>query len=639
MARAFVIDWNPEYWNTPLVIKPQFNYTGSYGPNGQNECTFEFDSGVYTNMISYPTKTARDAQTLCRLAQLMSKFQLYCRLTNTIDWCVQNHAEQNINQFVHKERDYLNSLPNRPYYYQKLDDKNVPFNVSEIDTKEAPNFKPCFFCEEYVLQDEKGYPLHVVIMLEKTDTDSTDNSLFKYNVKFIASNKSLAKMTHRVPLCDDTAAYEQKCEDYKTSHQFYYDDLQKTIYDLICSNGFNKHFKSYDYKANEKWDICEPVRRGISCPDSLRSFGVGKLECWNPRCQFYKTTHEKRHHDGQEPYTLFKNAFGPKIAELVKNGEFGPLYKDLMPDVSDPQFIKPFNAFLCKEKLSTPIHYFDNDGIIQRRKTALEKQKYQIQNWTSTLTNGPLRVSSINGQTYQFPNPFNVKSTETKTQEPTPQQKPTPDFQERKERMQYRLMSRIIDPAIFVASPGKIQITNVFEAPYMSEIAKDEYDTFTDLYVTYKKPQHKENQEITYRFKHEPLAYDLLDTMRDIQRLQSEGNNLKWTRAKLFSKDKGPATTDPHGLSIRMEEKADVITPLQPNKSYNGITILEPQTMKQIACHHYKLRTIDWGGDAHNTTEILLFGNKDTISGIIHSRKPETIIPKIVVEAVNQKTK
>lgn len=633
MARAFVIDWNPEYWNTPLVIKPQFNYTGSYGPNGQNECTFEFDSGVYTNMISYSTKTARDAQTLCRLAQLMSKFQLYCRLTNTIDWCIQNHAEQNINQFVHKERDYLNSLPNRPYYYQKLDDKNVPFYISEIDTKEAPNFKPCYFCQEYVLQDEKGYPLHVVIMLEKANDGTEDNNLFKYNVKFIASNKSLAKLAHRVPLCDDTAIYDQKCEDYRTSNQFYYDNLKGTIYDLIHADGFNRHFKNYDYKANEKWNMCEHVRVGMTCPHCQRRWGVGELECLHPNCHFYDTTYEKHHHNGDEAYHLFKQAFGSEVAELVKKGEFCSPHRDLMPDVSDPQFIKPFNAFLTKEGISSPapIRYFDKNGAIQKNKTALETQKHLIQNWTSAPTNGPLQVTAIDGRTYLFPNPFGVKSTETKPEEPTTQQNQAQNnLQERKERMQYRLMSRIIDPAIFVASPGKIQITNVFEAPYMSEIAEDEYDTFTDLYVTYKKPQHKENQEITYRFKHEPLAYDLLDTMRDIQRLQSEGNNLKWTRAKLFSKDKGPATTDPHGLSIRMEEKADVITPLQPNKSYNGITILDPQTMKQIACHHYELRTIDWGGGAHNTTEILLFGNKDTISGIIHSRKPDTVISKLI---------
>ena len=633
MARAFVIDWNPGYWNTPLVIKPHINYTGLCSSNGKNECALEFNSGVYTHVISYTTDTAKDARTLCRLAQRMSKFQLYCRLTNKINAHITNHGHTGITLAVLEETDYLNSLSNQPYHYQKLDDKNVPFNISEIDTKQAPNFKPCYFCQEYELQDEKGYPLHVVIMLEKANDGTEDNNLFKYKVKFVGSNQPLTKLAHQVPLCDDTAIYDQKCEDYRTSNQFYYDDLKGTIYDLIRADEFNKHFKTYDYETDRKWVTCAPVLRGVSCSHAWKSWGVGELECHYPKCQFYKSIVKKQHHDGQGAYNLFKQAFGQEIAELVKKGEFWSQHKKLMPDVSDPQFIKPFNKFLARERIYTvnPIRCFDNDGAIQKNKTALDKQIQQIQNWASAPTNGPLQVTATDGKVYTFPNPFDVKSKEQKTEEPTPQQKQTPDFQERKEKMQYRLMSRIKNPAILLASPGRIQITNVFDAPYMSEIAKDEYDTFTDIYVTYKKPQHKENQEITYRFKYEPLAYDLLDMMRNIQRLQGEtGKDLKWAPAKLFPTNKAPATTDPKGLKIRIEEKQDVVTPVQTHKNYNGLTILNPQKMEPIACHHYELRTIDWGGSDYDSSEILLFNEKNQVFGIIHSRKPDTIIPKLI---------
>ena len=649
MAHAFVIEWDPSHYNLPIVVDADYRYDPFCGPREKrNECNFILQPHGAKHCCYYPTSSAFEAKVLCRLIKQISNFQIHCQTHDAINKHIANHGYSGLTDMLLDGEKKLKSLgQGEEYCYYDYSNpehqcchENIPFHISEIDTKNAPEFKPCFFRQEYKLHDEKAHPLYVFVMLERKNDGTNPEDLFDFNIKFIGSGQPLPKQWQdAVPLCSDEKLYRQKFDEYKCQHAREYEDMVKSVMKELTDPDYKKVFETYSYKKALEWQPsdCEVISSGLSCPNAWHAWGVGKLECWGGRrCQFYKTRYSTIHHDGKAIYDAFLSTFGSEIAQLVKKGAFGKQHQDMMPDFSDPEFIKKFNKYSGRH-----LHYFGDTVDIEQRKKYLETRIQHLNSWAATPGYDIVRFKTKDGQVHTIQSP--VISTKGA---PIEEHAEKPDMAthlvELKTQLLANKMARVRYPAIYIKSPGKIKITGSYEAPYMSQISEDEYETFVDVYVNYNKPKLKETQEITYRFTNECLGYDFLDIMRDLHNLQGS-DNFKWSPAKLFPKDKGAATTDPYGFEIRREAKKDVIPVVRLNVDYNGVAILDPQKMNPIVCDHYEIHGLDYSqGDTNISRNILLFNAKNEVSGIIHTRFEngiKEIVPNIIAQNIQQRTK
>ena len=638
MAHAFVIDWDPRHYNLPIVVDANYGYDHFCGPfrKKRNECNFTLKPHGTKHCCYYPTSSAFDAKVLCRLIKQISKFQIHCQTHDDINKHVASHGYGGVCNMLLSSKKRVESLGQEEgYVYYDYSNpehqhchENIPFHISEIDTKDAPEFKPCFFRQGYKLYDEKSHPLYVFVMLERKNDGTTPENLFDFNIKFIGSGQPLPKQWQNVPVCSYEGLYRQKSDEYKRLHAQEYVDMTRSVMQKLSNPDYKKVFESYSYKEPLEWEPsdCEVISKGLSCPSAWRAWGVGKLECWGgSSCQFYKRRYRTVHHDGKAIYEAFLNTFGAEIAQLVKNGEFGKQHQYMMPDFSDPEFIKKFNGYFGGK-----LPCFDTCDI-KKGKQYLETRIQHLNSWVVTPGYDIVRFMTNDGEVHTIQNPV-VDTKDITTEERVEKPDMTTHLANLKTRLLENQMARVRYPAIYIKSPGKIEIINTYEAPYMSQISKDKYEEFVDVYVNYKKPKLKETQEITYRFTHTWLGYDFLAIMNDLHNLE-KGYNFKWSPAKLFPKDKGAATTDPYGFEIRMGAKEDVIPVVRLNVDYNGVAILNPQKMNPIMCDHYKIYDLDYSQQGYISKNILLFNAKNEVLGIVHSRSESginEIIPNII---------
>lgn len=658
MAHAFVIEWNPNNsptfvfgWDRndpPIVVDAGYKYNHFCGLSREkrNECDFTLQPPRGAkHCCYYPTASAFDAKVLCRLMKQISNFQIHCYTHDTInEYIAMNYGSYyrlTDDMLIHRKTDIESLGQGEEYYYYDYSDpechchEKIPFHISEIDTKNAPKFKPCFFRQEYKLHDEKGHPLYVFVMLERKNDGTNPKDLFDFNIKFVGSGQPLPKQWQdKVPLCSAEELYMQKFEEYKRSHAKEYKDRAEQVMQQLSDPEYNKNFETYSYLEEQEWKSCEVTRRGGYCSHTWREQDSGKLYCTDRHCPLYPKS-LMVYHNGWATYGAFQSTFGKEIAQLVKMGIFGKQYQAKMPDFSDLEFIKKFNKLtewmdgklLSGGKLS----YFDDAGDIRAKKQYLETFILHLNSWAAATPGyNILRFKTSDGRVHTIQSPV-ISTKSTPTEERTEEPNMATHLAELKTQLLARRMARVSSPAIYVKSPGEIKITDSYEASYMSQISKDEYKTFVDVYVNHKKPELIETQEITYRFTNDLLGYDFLGAMRDLRNLQGS-DNFKWSPAKLFPEYKGAVTTDRYGFEIRMESKKDVIPVVRLNVDYNGVAILDPQKMNPIECDHYEIHGSYYNqGDTNISRNILLFNVENEISGIIHSRCDiERIIPNII---------
>ena len=667
MAHAFVIEYDPNHNNLPIVVDANYEYYRFCDPEEKrNQCNFAFQSYGEKHYCYYPTSNAFYAKVLCRLMKQISNFQMHCQVHNSINKHVENHGYTGLTNVLLGSKNYSESLREQWERYCRYDysnpehkhyHKNIPFNVSEIDTKKAQDFKPCFFCQEYKLHDENGHPLYVVVMLERKNSGTEDEDLFNFNIKFIGSSQPLTKLVSRIPLCNDDELYQDKVYKYRIKHNGYYKRYEEVLCEMIVHDDFKQHFETYDYKTNHRWNKCEIIMCGRSCPKYEYSYIQHQKMCTEDRCPFYRgMTYETKTHNGKIARKLFEKAFGEKLTKMIIQGEFANLdkweresalskVKRMLPEVSNVRFIKAFNAFCAQEGLWYGMDYFDDTGDIAKRKKYMESRIKHVNNWANTPGYEILRFKTNDGEIHTIQSPLVVRKDiqHNKQSEKADTTTMTTHLAELKKQLLEKNMSGINNPAIYIKSPGKTEIIKCYDAPYMDQIGYDDYEEFVDVYVNYKKPKLKEPQEITYRFTNTWIGYYFMEGFRELKNMQhSKDGNLKWASSRLFPKDKGAVTTDPYGLDIRMGAKEDVIEILRPGRDYNGITILNPQKMTPIVCDHYEINNVEYHQGHYINSNVLLFNAKNEVSGIIHTSGNDgikAIIPHIITRNNQQRTR
>ena len=637
MSKAFVVEWDPVNYNGPIIGK--IDYYGRYcyyDDPRRNECNFAFNWFGVLHKCSYLVNSAYEAKVLTRLLNRVSNFQIYCTVYDKI-----NNKNNNLGTSLYNFKKEIETLGNEEdrawwmYFYNRPESqdirKDIPFDISEIDTKQPLKLGSCFFYEQYKMYDENGHPLYLAVAVERKNDGTEDADLFNYNVKFIGSGQPLPKQWQPVSLCYDGACYNQKSIKYKREHAAEYKKYANHIKEKITNPDYKKNFETYTYKEELEWEPsdCPVIIRGLSCPRAWRAWGVGKLECWGGRsCQFYKTSYRTIHHDGKTIYNRFLNVFGQEIAELVKNGKFGKQHWSMMPDFSDPEFIQKFNKY----KVGSTLHFFDDEGYIRNRQMHLNGTLGHIKYWAQRPDFDVLRFVYCG-------NVHTISSLNTKTEQIEPEVTEDPAIfpTDLKTRLLWSNMGRIEFPTIYMKSPGTTRIINSdigVAYDFVDEDAGIYYD-YTETRVKYKKTKSKDELETTYKFPYpwKDLGYNLDYLMDDVQDMQQDGN-LKWEPSKLFSKD----VTD-------ME-----IEVMRANVDYNGIMVLNPKKMSPIKCDHYEIRESRYDsyflvlsrdqkwqvsdGITCYLKNILLFNKAGQVSGVIHTDYVDEILPHII--ATNQ---
>ena len=613
MSKAFVVEWSPLGLYSPMIGRVYYSRgcRGDVDDPRRNYCDFSFNArgALYTG--SYLVNSAYEAKVLTRLLKRVSNFQIYCaaiKRKNQDQLCNFKEAIKSLfdEQSCYTGWSYIFNYPGSQNIRENID-------ISEIDTKQPLKLGPCFFYDQYKMHDENGHPLYMAVAIERKNDGTEDADLFNYKVKFIGSGQPLPKQWQPISLCNDVACYNQKSAKYKREHAAEYENYANKIWAWITDSDYKKKFETYSYKEALEWDGCEVTRKGIHCPNALRAWGVGKLECRNPRCQFRKREYRTIHHDGEAYYNNFEHIFGSELAQLAKNGALKDQHKSLMPDFSDPEFIDKFNkaqgGIQC-------LHYFDDNGNIRNRQMHLNGTLGHIKYWAQRPDFDVLRfVYCGNVQT--------ISSLQPKTEEIEPEV--TEDSAifptDLKTRLLWHNMDRVKFPAIYMKSPGGKRIidSDIYAAyDYVNEEEHIYYD-YIDTSVVYAKP--KGEKETTYYFPYpwRNLGYNLQYLMDDVHDIQTHDSNLKWEPSKMFPKD---------------EERIEV---MRANVDYNGITILNPQKMSPIKCDHYEIREsqYDSGVDIQTKSRvyannILLFDKKGQVSGIIHTWHVDKIIPHII---------
>ena len=305
MAHAFVIDWDPSNYNSPIVVAAGYEYNHFCGlREKRNECNFTLQPDGAKHCCYYPTASAFDAKVLCRLLKQISNFQIYCQTHDAINEHVASYGYKGLSDMLLSCKRRIESLgqgeeycyydysnPKHQHYHE-----NIPFNISETDTKNAPEFKHCFFRQEYKLHDEKGHPLYLFVMLERKSCGTEDKDLFDFNIKFIGSGQPLPKQWQDdVPLYSDEKLYRQKFDEYKCKHVQEYEDLKKFVIQRLSNPDYKKKvFETYNYRRELDWNGCEIIRRGIYCPYAHGGYGFGKLVCQSSRCEYGKRIEDDR---------------------------------------------------------------------------------------------------------------------------------------------------------------------------------------------------------------------------------------------------------------------------------------------------------------------------------------------------------
>lgn len=654
MAHAFVIEYDAQDWSCPIVFDIN---NGRSLFQGSNKCDFTFKSNRNKHECTYTTKTAYDARVLSRLMAQVSNFQIYCHVYNAFNNYVSTNYYSGLSDMLLSEKRYVESLGDESgcdwiYRYNFNDPEhlkyheNIPFAISEIDTKKYKDFKPYFFFQKYKMYDTYGHPVHIAVILERKNGGKEDKDLFDYRVKFIGSGQPLTNLRpwEHTTLCDDKTLYQNRIDGYKYDHYEDFCELKQAIKELITDSKFKKHFDTYEFETGSYWNKCSPVRAKLYC-DRLGRDWRGGIYCNNYLCPYYKGyTHLYDTHDGKKVLDLFTKAFGTKITESVKQGIFNDQFWDMFPDITKPEFVKAFKKFCYAEgiNIADKMSCFDESGDIKYRENHLDNIVKHANNWANIPGFDILRFKTRDGNTHTISSLNKQEEYKTKKQ-PEPIDMPM-HLAELKTKLLEKNMERITSPAIYIKSPGKIQITNCADIPYMTEIDKDEYDELVDICVHYKKPKLKSPQEITYRFTNKWMGYDFLDLIRDVHNLQqSKNNNIKWAPAKLFPQDinQKPAA---HYLDMfmRLEYKEDMISVLRPDTDYNGMTILNTKKMTPITCDHYEIHNVNYGQGNDMSRNILLFNAKDEVTGIIHARYQsgiDNIISQIIAQNVQKNSK
>ena len=621
MSKAFVVEWDPVNYNGPIIGK--IDYYGCYYYDDEprrNGCDFAFNWFGVLHKCAYLVNSAYEAKVLTRLLNRVSNFQIYCAVYDKL-----NIKNNNLGTSLYNFKKEIESLGNEEgrrgwrYVYNRAENQNihqdVPFDISEIDTKQSLKLGPCFFYEQYKMPDENGHPLYLAVAIERKNDGTEDADLFNCKVKFIGSGQPLPKQWQPISLCNDVACYNQKSAKYKREHAAEYEKYANKIWAQITDPDYKKKFETYSYKEELEWDGCEATRKGISCPNALRAWGVGKLECRDSRCGLRKRKYRTIHHDGKAFYNNFEHIFGSELAQLAKNGALKDQHKSLMPDFSDPEFIDKFNkaqgGIQC-------LHYFDDNGNIRNRQMHLNGTLGHIKYWAQRPDFDVLRfVYCGNVQT--------ISSLSPKTEQIEPESTEDPAIfpTDLKTRLLWHNMDRVEYPAIYMKSPGCTRIveSDLFSAyDYVNEDEGIYYD-YTDTYVVYAKPKSKGTKETTYYFPYpwRNLGYDLQYLMNDVHDVQTHDTSFRWAPSKLFPEDK---------------ERIEV---MRANVDYNGITILNSQKMSPIKCEYYEIRPslYDTGVDAQTgariyCNNIFLFNQKGQVSGIIHTWHADKIIPHII---------
>ena len=638
MAHAFVIDWNPRAYNCPVIVGCGYGYDRTFysiQEKRRNRSYFTFKSNHNLNVCYYLVNSAYEAKVLARLLNQVSNFQIHSHVYDTFDKHVQKNGYKNIACMLSEEKELIEHFGDETGCYYKntyvynYDKNDIPFNICEIDTKQPLNLGPCFFYEQYKMHDENGHPLYLAVVFERQNNGTEDEDLFNYHIKFIGSGQPLPKQWCSVSTRaydGDVELYNQKVEAYKRKHAEDYQDKANYIKHQISDPDYKNNFETYKYETNEHWQTCAPVIDGFHCNDYYyMKYGY----CYRRHCPHYRGwTHDIETHDGRAVYDRFLALFGPEITELVKNGKFREEHWHMMPDFSDPAFIKKLNTY---NGYST-LHFFDDGGNIKNRQNHLNSDLAHIKNWAKHSDFNILRYKTHDGS-IQTISSLPEKS-EFQNEYPDEEDSgiyPT-DF---KTRLLWSNMGRIKFPAIYMKSPGTTRIINSdIGAAYdfVDEDAGIYYD-YTETYVNYKKTKSKDELETTYKFPYpwKDLGYGLEYLMDDMRDMQQSGN-LRWAPSKLFSKEKSDG----------------VIEVLRANVDYNGITVLNPQKMSQIKCDHYEIResrydsyflvlSRDQKGQVSDgitcyLKNILLFNKAGQVSGVIHTDYVDEILPHIIAK-------
>ena len=680
---AFVVDWNQykvAFWTTNLINA----YFGTYGNgdkpqkrkenNGQrgggtNTCYFLLNEkgGHIENAkgYCYDTKTAYQAKVLNRLMRIVLEYQRYYQIQYKLrdemgddkkeSWCYSQLPYQHAKKIVESARDWWIKAESdkKRFYTRDWDDteekrNEIGFGVSELDVSKKQDIKPCFFCKEYKIVDENGHPFYVVVMLEKGDEkDTAGNDLwFNYRVKFVGSGQPLTKFVAQVPLCYDAEKerYQQKIEEYRTANKGYYNRWRDEICERFVEDRetFIDKFKTQDVEVARHWIPCSHVIDTDWCDDY---YYMQYRYCYENKCRFYRGWDVKKEkHDGPTAMKFFANAFGDAVTNLVATRHFVYANKDLLPDVSDVNFIKAFNHF-CWYASSRYrkrwgmyfsknnevkfwnhyINYYDHTDEFKKAEECIQGAIKTIEDWI----NNPNVFSYVySGGQYTTEIDKKVVVPEKKDDE-EPVEEPE-DLKTRvtklKEELLNKRMHMVENPAILVESPGKnMQIIYVDDTSWTDGNGRDDW-WITDSFVIAEYIKSGMKQKISYGFKcddethryprTEGLANGLLSTLEILQRLQTR-TKLKWAPSKLFEKEQG---------------KDSAINVLNVNENYNGVTILDPKNIKEpIACDHYEVRKIDMGGYwSGQPSVILLYAGMNKVSSIIHCDEPEQIISHIV---------
>lgn len=603
MARAFVVEWDPNIVFTPNVFDTKYFY---------NQCYFKLQvfDGNPRNAYHcyYETKNAYNGKVLTRLMTAVQKFQLFCFVKNCFPYYFNDF---DVNCRIEKMLDYLETLgPTTDDYYDYKDycnsdlPKTIPFYIHELDSNKDFKFKPSFFAHEYKIHDKKDHPLYLGVILEKND-DADNNNIFNYKIKFIGSGQPLSKLIERVPLCYDqeNKKLEQKIEKYHADKKKYYEYIHQGLCEkLMNKEKFKELFKTYTWDSREYKEI--------------------DGEEWSRL-----VTHL---HDGETPKKLFRAAFGDEILSLVTGGDFTEKQFGKIPDVSNPKFIKAYNEFAKHAYFLHPLQAFktfdDNskDEILHTMKNIVV--------WAANPNKESVTVR-CNNQSYFVP----TTRKKEKEQEPAKTtENSVPDMATQlaslKTKLLQNYMLRVKNPAILIKSPGKTKINYVNDQPYMDTNGKEFWDTNVDIWIEYKKTTSKQ-QQLGYRFTNIDLGYNFCDAIRELYSLQSNPN-FKWARSKLFVHNDKVLTED---IDMRFCPSDDIMIKVEKTDTdYNGIKILNPQNMKPIICEHYELYTT---GQRFKPTEILLFDKNNAITGIIYAENIDQIIPYIIARNTKEKMK
>lgn len=375
---AFIVNWNYKQDSMPLVITNANYYGGSW-------CDLEMSSvdmkymdlkRKTTYLCYYETTGGSAANLLAQMLKKISKIQYnYCIANTPNEW--RKEMQEYLTAPGEKDDNWYNfNIPKSQ--------ENAGLYISKLNTKHE--IKPCFFAQEYQMTDDNDRPLYMAILMEKADNSTDKYRMYDYNIKFIGARQPLTEFVSQIPLCDAEELYQQKVQEYISTHQEYYKKVKEEILQYLSDQGLRKCFNDYSYTASNKI-LC---RKGTDHSGSLHFDAVcghrdpdGAI-CHRYNCLCYSRVHHHKH-DGVEIHRLFVDAFGEGIANRVHSCQMSKKDSRLLPDVSNPEFIRAFNKFAMAEYGGATINCFDYNSEIKAKKIAMCRAAHQIQACASNM--------------------------------------------------------------------------------------------------------------------------------------------------------------------------------------------------------------------------------------------------------------